>query len=548
MSTHTDPFQPLRSRGISDEVIAGRGYIAYTAGDVTPVQEAYRALPSAGSKATMTRWAKQSDGILIVRHAPPGLGVAEPFPEMRPEVAIRTRRTTHIHPEERTTEPAVNPATERPLSQRHVHSAVAMRKHIEKTKGLTNPHCGVNREDVHEHWHEAKYLFPPSPRFSKTVTWIDKDGISQSRTYRVKDPTTNYAKRLDVHPHAIPLIRERQRVFFVIEGCLKADAILSQGEAAFSVPSVTLWDAPELAAFATEYLLGKFIVIVPDADWQRNGAVITQALLARTFLRRLGMEAVVAAPPVDSGHKGVDDFLAGGGAVDDLIVLGREKPDGLVGFPTLTRYTHEPILMGHLPSWVKESLLSREPRRLDGIRRIVRTLDGLAEHVDSDGIFNGTLAKLAKVIDLHPKQVERAIKDLQAVRHWGERDWNREVGRWERDGVPHPDSTGAAVEIIDGGLQTGPGGWKSPTYYEWREEWEARPTIRLHPDLLYPETKPMRLGDHAQTPKSMPCCDIDRPVEWLREHARQPDEDFEQRARVLLRGDRAGRPSRRSVA
>jgi hypothetical protein len=548
MTKRSDPFQPLRDRGISDDVIAGRGYLAYTKDDVTAVQEAYRGLPSAGSKATMTRWAGQSDGLLIVRHAPPGLGLADPFPEMRPSKAIETRTTVHVHPEVRPTEPLPNPATGQPLSPRHTHSARAMEKHIEKTKGLTHPHCGVNRDDVHEHSHEAKYLFPPRPWISKTATWVDADGATQTRTSRFKDRRVNYAKRIDVHPSALPLVRERSRVFFVIEGCLKADAILTQGEAVFSVPSVSLWDASELPAFAAEYLLGKFVVIVPDADWKSNGAVVTFARLARTFLMRLGVEAVVAAPPTCDqqglhaecvpGEKckrnGVDDFLAAGGAVDDLVVLGREKPGGLVGYPPPTKYTLEPIHMGHLPGWVKENLLMRQ--RLDGINRAVRTLDGLAEHVDADGNFNGTLAKLAKVIDLHPKQVERAIRDLQEIRHWGERDWNQEVERWERDGVPHPGPVDAAVKILDGGLETGPGGWKGPTYYEWREEWETRPTIRLHPDLRYPETKPMRLADHPQTPRPEIRPDVERQVEWFREHAKSPDAEFERRARRLLKG------------
>ncbi len=37
-------------------------------------------------------------------------------------------------------------------------------------------------------------------------------------------------------------------------------------------------------------------------------------------------------------------------------------------------------------------------------------------------------------------------------------------------------------------------------YFDWREDWETRPTLVLHPDLRYPESKPMRLGDHEQKP------------------------------------------------
>ena len=49
--------------------------------------------------------------------------------------------------------------------------------------------------------------------------------------------------------------QHRGRVFFVLEGCLKADSILARSEAVASVPSISLWaDAPELKPFSREYL------------------------------------------------------------------------------------------------------------------------------------------------------------------------------------------------------------------------------------------------------------------------------------------------------
>jgi hypothetical protein len=535
----------LDESGIAREIQYGRPYVRYTRDDVRPVQDAYRGLPAA-ARGTMTRWAGQSDGLLIVGHAPPGLGLQDPYPEMRPDDPIRTHKAVHVHPEARPRETPVNPATGNPLRAQHVHSAEGMRHHVDKSKGLTDAHGGINREDVHEHQYEAKYLFPPRPKIKKTRRWVDDDGVAQARDYKVKDKSVNLAKRLDVHPDAVQLIEDAERVFFVIEGCLKADAILSQGEAVFSVPSVTLWDAPELEDFARMYLLGKFVVIVPDADWKENDAVVTQALLCRTFLRRLGIEAVVAAPPIESGHKGVDDFLAAGGTVSDLLVLGREKPESLVAWPRETRRVTEQVLIGHLPEFVKGYLLltdnnGRRLLRLDRIKRIVRTLDGLAEHVGEDGTYSGTLARLARVIGLHPKQVERAIRDLASIAHWGTRDWNVDEERWERDGLEHPQPVGTAVEILEGGLETGPGRWKSNIYYEWREDWEARPTIRLHPELRYPETKRIRLGDHPQVPRPRLCEDIERQVGWLKERVRDSDQQAEMRARGLLEGTAPGR-------
>jgi len=108
-------------------------------------------------------------------------------------------------------------------------------------------------------------------------------------TRKAKDREHGIARRLDVHPDAVPLLLSAGRVFFVIEGCIKADAVLSRGEAVFSVPSVTLWKAPELEAFAERYLKEKTVFIVADADAVMKPEVMTQAKLCRSFLHRRGV-------------------------------------------------------------------------------------------------------------------------------------------------------------------------------------------------------------------------------------------------------------------
>jgi hypothetical protein len=90
-----------------------------------------------------------------------------------------------------------------------------MARHIEKV------HRGINDETVHLDENRAKYVFPPG----------------------------GGARRLDQHPQAFIWLATARRVFFAIEGCIKADAIVPAGEAVFSVPSVTLWRAPELGHY-----------------------------------------------------------------------------------------------------------------------------------------------------------------------------------------------------------------------------------------------------------------------------------------------------------
>jgi hypothetical protein len=163
------------------------------------------------------------------------------------------------------------------------------------------------------------------------------------------------AKVIDVHPLALPLIQAGgRRCFFALEGLLKNDSILSQGEPVFNCGSVTLWDDPALQDFATEWL-GRFetVVVVPDSDWIGNEQVADQARRVQERLGEWGIRAIIAAPPPTcSGptgndacvhacptdqtapdHKnGVDDWLGQRRTLDELVTW--EYPDGAIELPT----------------------------------------------------------------------------------------------------------------------------------------------------------------------------------------------------------------------
>ena len=140
------------------------------------------------------------------------------------------------------------------------------------------------------------------------------------------------ASRIDLHPWALAALPDADVVFFVIEGTPKTDAVISAGGVAFGVPSVTTWDAAELARFAAEYLQGKTVRVGPDADWFTNWQVERHALKVRTILRRLDIDAYVCAPPHDAIPflKGVDDFLAANHTLDEMVTMGLEPPIDLI--------------------------------------------------------------------------------------------------------------------------------------------------------------------------------------------------------------------------
>ena len=76
-------------------------------------------------------------------------------------------------------------------------------------------------------------------------------------------------------------------------------------------------------------MVGKIVLVIPDSDAWENDQVIRQALLARHRLRVLGARPEVAIPTPEPracrlhkakrGEKrGLDDYLADGGKVEDM--------------------------------------------------------------------------------------------------------------------------------------------------------------------------------------------------------------------------------------
>lgn len=307
-------------------------------------------------------------------------------------------------------------------------------------------------------------------------------------------PGEGQATRLDLHPDALPLFKNATRVFFGIEGCIKADAILSQGEAVFSVPAVWQWDAPELAAFVERYLKGKTVFIVPDMDWHKNWQVITPAIQCRSALRGLGLENVfIAAPPVEAGEKGVDDFLGAGYGLDDLVVIGREMPDAF-------------------EEWaVRES---RGDTRVDGVSRDAEVLQALSlcaglyethdgVKVEREGEIRKSIKPTARTITainpnrkMGPRGVRRAIESLATRQGLTSNKAITVAGSLETQepGVEYGIRNAAAVAAAESAPDDLAGAWWGngwPTDFDWKD----RPVITIAPELRAVNQRPIRLGD-----------------------------------------------------
>jgi hypothetical protein len=395
----------FEGRAISRKVGEARPYIRYEMSDSRRVREHWPQSPQFASLI-----ANQASGIIIPRYAPASLRLAHVPAELRPDRKVKTKSWDHYHGDDPNADLTL-PSGKR-LHKRWIRRPEHVKRHIEKEHG------GVNVQTIHRNENWAKYVFP----------------------------TGKGAKRLDVHPEAWPKFVNASRVFFGIEGCIKADAMLSSGEAVLSVPSVTLWRAPELASFAGAFQ-GMVVYIVCDADGITNDAVITQALFCRTYLRNLGVDAYIAAPPFtaykrNNELKGVDDHLAHGGTMEDLDVFERETAHGLA-----------------------EHLAERGKCRFNRIVRNADVLENLALHAGEDGEIRASLRTVASIMSVHHSRVQRAARDLQ---------------EWE------------AIEI-DGDLDI------YARHYDPREkrlvgwDWEDQPVIRIAPKFRA-RTKVHRLG------------------------------------------------------
>ena len=365
-----DPFTFFADRGIPEEIWRARPYTFWTPDNPEPATAPFDDL-NRRQRRSIARWAAESPGWVINRFPPPmNPPLPKIYPELRPLEKVKIRTIRHWHgdgPEP----PGLLPWQRLPGGPGSKTWGAHIGRSKEKVKAGEgkkdeDDHAGVNDEDVHDHVQRAKYIHPPGgwlvdgeyehdhgdswkryaaadrPHYrarhvAKKHKGVDVEG-PHAHTAFAKDKTP-LASRIDVHPDGVERLRTDRVVFFCIEGCCKADAILAAGGGVFSVPAVGQWDyneGEELGLVVNEYLAGKTVVIVCDADWDSNIRVANQARLCQNRLRQRGVTDVhIAAPPAWLGPKntkGVDDFLGAGGHLEDLLVIDYEPPHGLIEF------------------------------------------------------------------------------------------------------------------------------------------------------------------------------------------------------------------------
>ena len=397
----------LTERGIDPDIASVR-LVEYSKGDAETV---YRADPKLREFAGKAQWRVNiSAGILIVKYP-------VPIPDLDPIVAQfrpfgRRLKRTFLH-------------------DHAMYTPTVRRLHVKSPKW---GHAGEDPNGEHEHKEfYGKYMLMPAPRQTYLHTHdvaelADKirrrgqapahqlaeeafaghiakkphpDGVDGAHLHEARDPDPDQSPemRLDMHPRAGVMLSTARRVFFSIEGSIKGDALLSAGECSFSVPSVTMWRAPELREFANTYLADSAVFVVCDSDWTDNPQVSLQAFECRQTLRRyIGPNVHVVAAPAPNGEKvGIDDYLGAGGKIDHLIDLDREKSAGFLAWEF--RHLQEASQLGR----------GRESAQND-----VSVLWWMALHADRGGVALRAAPIISKYCGLDETTVGRAVQRLVA--------------------------------------------------------------------------------------------------------------------------------------
>lgn len=314
------------NHGISKDVMESREYQHYDRSGETPDGKMDPKIANAygSDKSAMTQMRNasgQSSGIIMTRHAVPGSPTEEAktiLPQTRPDVPIvPAAALTNLRQVMQAEGIVPKGSTDREMF-------ATLDANPELKDKVIN---GFTAEDgTKVPGFGAKYLFPAGD---------------------------NNAARVDLPPNKDNVenfLHGTGRVYIAMEGTLKTDSVLTaliasgalkKGDCVIGVPSVTLWQSPEMKWVADNFLKGKDgnpgreVVLMPDADGVTNPMVINQARALEGLLEGRGAgHVIVATPPLINGDEIQHVTLPSGGeeklkGVDDFLGAGRGSLDGL---------------------------------------------------------------------------------------------------------------------------------------------------------------------------------------------------------------------------
>jgi hypothetical protein len=169
----------------------------------------------------------------------------------------------------------------------------------------------------------------------------DRPRVDAERGREVKYETVaDSSVRLDVPPGCRPLLGSPLAALWVTEGSRKADALASAGVCAISVLGVDCINTDDWDRVALDE---RRVYVVFDSDVMVKRTVHGALERLAKLLRAKGAAVSFVYLPTTEGKIGVDDYLAGGGTVEDLYALAEdelrepppeEKPKQQAALPT----------------------------------------------------------------------------------------------------------------------------------------------------------------------------------------------------------------------
>ncbi len=128
---------------------------------------------------------------------------------------------------------------------------------------------------------------------------------------------------LCVHPWTADEARTGTGPLWMPEGITRMWALAERGIAAVSYAGAWTWQKDKVALECFDHLNldGRLVYDVPDADYRTNTGVQKALALRVAFLESRGATVLVVSVPEVNGdpHAGLDDFIAAGGDLDELV-------------------------------------------------------------------------------------------------------------------------------------------------------------------------------------------------------------------------------------
>jgi hypothetical protein len=158
-------------------------------------------------------------------------------------------------------------------------------------------------------------------QWKPAVPLIGRDGKPQKYVSQAKMPNV-----LDVHPLRHEAARDPSTRLWVGEGIKKGDSLASHGEVVVNLTGVWNWRTSKGPVVDWEELplKDREVVIIYDADAWTKSNVLAAMVRLGSFLAGRGARVRYVITPAEVNQtktKGVDDYLAAGGTVDQLLTL-----------------------------------------------------------------------------------------------------------------------------------------------------------------------------------------------------------------------------------